>query len=443
MSRPVVAIVGRPNVGKSSLFNRIVGHRHSVVDPEPGVTRDRIMAKTDWNGREFLLVDTGGLVPGSSDPMEAHILDQVQIAMEEASLVLFLTDAQTGVTDLDAEVARVLRKKERQTLLVVNKVDNPEADVEVHAFHALGMGSPVPVSAMTGRHVGDMLDQLVKRLPPEAEGEEPEGGIAVAFVGRPNVGKSSLVNALIGSPRVVVDDVPGTTRDATDTFFQHEGRSYTLVDTAGLRRQKNVWKTRDAIEHFSVLRTLKAIERCDVAVLVIEAVDHLVKQDSDILAQIVDAGKAVVIAANKWDAVPGKTSETAGAFMKELWVRNPFTEHVPVSLISAATGQRVEKVFSDVLTAYEQWTRRIPTNTLNEWLRELVKKNPPPISRRGVPRLSYVTQVGVRPPTFVFFVNNPDAIGTAGERYLERCLREEYGFSGTPLRLLFRKKSRP
>jgi GTP-binding protein len=440
MSRPIVAIVGRPNVGKSSLFNRIVGKRHSVVDSEPGVTRDRVTADAEWNRREFILVDTGGLVPGTSDQMELHIIDQVELALEQATLVVFLTDGQTGVTDLDAEVGRLLRKKNCPALLVVNKIDMPELDPDLHAFHSLGMGTPVPVSAMSGRHVGDMLDQLVKRLPPEETTEEIDRGIAIAFLGRPNVGKSSLVNALVGSPRVVVDNVPGTTRDAIDTHFLHEGQAYTLIDTAGLRRRKNVWKTQDAIEYFSILRTVSAIERCDVAVLVIEAMEHLVRQDNEILERVTGAGKALVIAANKWDTVPDKTDDTAGTFMKELWTRNPFTAHVPVSLISAGSGLRIERVLGDVQHAYGQWTRRVQTKELNEWLRALVRTNPPPISKAGTPRLSYVTQVTVRPPTFVFFVNNPDMINTAAERYIERSLREAFGFAGTPIKLLFRKK---
>lgn len=441
MPRPIVAIVGRPNVGKSSLFNRIIRRRRAVVDPTPGVTRDRVMAEADWNGRPFILVDTGGLVPGTSDRMELHVADQVKLALDQAALVVFLTDAQTGVTDLDAEVARMLRKDERRPLLVVNKVDDEGWETDWHEFYALGMGEPIPVSAVSGRHVGDLLDRLVAALPPACdEDEEGTESIKVAILGRPNVGKSSLVNALVGSQQVVVDDAPGTTRDSTDTPVEFEGRRFVLIDTAGLRRAKAVWKSRDAIEYYSTLRAINAIERCDVVVLVIEAAEHLVKQDQDIIDQVLAQGKALTIAANKWDLIPDKVTDTAGAFVKELWARNPFTTYLPVTLISAKTGQRVHRVFADVRTAHEQWVRRVETSELNTWLTELVRTNPPPISRHGVPRLKYVSQVGVRPPTFVFFVNNPRFLSEQSERYLERSLRERFGFAGTPIRMKFKRK---
>jgi len=347
---------------------------------------------------------------------------------------------QTGVTDLDAEVARLLRKDPRPSLLVVNKVDTEEWEADWHEFYALGMGEPIPVSAMSGRHVGDMLDRLVEALPPP-EKEEPEReSIAVAVLGRPNVGKSSLVNALVGAQKVVVDDAPGTTRDSTDTPLEYEGRRYVLIDTAGLRRHKAVRKSRDAIEYYSSLRTINAIERCDVAVVIIEAIEHLVKQDSDIIEQVLQSGKALTLAVNKWDMVPEKATDTAGEFIKELWARNPFSMYLPVTFISATKGQRVGRVLADARNAYDQWTRRIPTSELNEWLAGLIRTNPPPGGKAGAPRVKYASQISVRPPTFLFFVNDPRTITTQAERYLERTLRERFGFTGTPIRMKFRKK---
>ena len=441
MARPMVAIVGRPNVGKSSLFNRIVGRRHAVVDSEPGVTRDRLLAGAEWAGRDFILADTGGLVPGSSDQMERHISDQVAAAVAEADAILFVADVQTGVTDLDLAVARELRKVEQRTLLLVNKVDTKEWEADWHEFYGLGLGEPVPVSAMSGRHVGDMLDRVLAILPEDTPEEEDEG-LRIAVVGRPNVGKSSLVNALFGAERVIVDDVPGTTRDAIDTKVTYQGVKYTLVDTAGLRKHKARYKTGDDIEYFSVLRTVNAIERCDVAVVLISAVEHIVKQDIEIIDQVMEAGKGIVIAANKWDLIPDKTNDTAGAFVSELWRRYPFGAHLPVVLISAQNRQRIHRVLTDASAVYEQWQRRVPTHALNDWLGEMNREKPLPSSKAGLPRVNYVTQVAVGPPTFAFFVNEPRFVGDQAKRYLERSLRETFGFSGAPLRLNFRKKSR-
>jgi len=441
MPRPIVAIIGRPNVGKSSLFNRVIGKRKAVVDPTPGVTRDRIMAEAEWNRREFLLVDTGGIVPGTTDRMELSIAEQAQIAMDEASVILFLTDVQTGVTDLDQEVARRLHRGERPVVLVVNKVDASEWEADRLEFYALGLGDPVPVSAMTGRNVGDMLDELVKALPPEErEPGEAVESIAVAILGRPNVGKSSLVNALVGAPAVVVDAEPGTTRDSTDTPLDYGGRRYVLIDTAGLRRQKAVRRSEDAIEYYSTLRTIGAIERCQVAVVLIDAIEHLVKQDIDIIDQVIEAGKAIVLAANKWDLVPGKDTDTAGLFVRELWRRYPTSAWLPVTFISASTRQRVGRVLDEVRAAHEQWNRRIPTSELNGWLQELNRTKPPQSSKAGVPRLYYATQAAVRPPTFVFFANNPDYVSDQATRYIEHALRGTFSFPGTPIRLRFRKK---
>lgn len=440
MPRPVVAIVGRPNVGKSSLFNRIVGKRHAVVDPMPGVTRDRIMLPVQWNRREFLLVDTGGLVPGSTDTMELRIADQVNLALSEADVVILLCDVQTGVTDLDQEVARELRKGVLPSLVVVNKVDTEQWETDWHEFHGLGLGEPIPVSAMTGRSVGDMLDRIVDVLPDE-EAEAPEiDTVKVAILGRPNVGKSSLVNSLVGSEKVVVDSVPGTTRDSTDTPFEFRGNQFILIDTAGLRRAKALRKTQDAIEYYSTLRTISAIERCDVAVVIIDATEHLVHQDLGIIEQVREQGKALVIVANKWDIVPEKDSDTAGAFIQELWRRYPDGSYFPVVLVSALTGQRTWRVLEEVQRAYESWTQKLPTHELNTWLSGIMHNKPPQGSKKGTPRLNYMTQIATKPPTFLYFVNNPLAISDQAKRYLERSFREQFDFMGTPVRFKFRRK---
>ena len=440
MARPIVAVVGRPNVGKSSLFNRIIGRRQAVVDPTPGVTRDRLGAEAEWSGRSFLVVDTGGLVPGSSDQMELRIADQVDAAMEEADLILFVTDVQTGVTDLDQAVARQLRKTQRPVLLLANKVDTGDWESDAHQFFALGLGDPVSASAMTGRFMGDMLDRLVELLPAAEQLEDEDRGIAVALVGRPNVGKSSLVNALVGAEKVLVDSAPGTTRDSTDTSLVFDGIPFTLIDTAGLRRHKARYRDRDSIEYFSVLRTINAIERCQVGVVLLDSLEHLVKQDIEIIEQVHSAGKALVIAANKWDLVPDKDTETAGAFVREAWRRYPFSRYLPVVLISALTNQRIHRVLTEVAKAHGEWRKRIETGVLNRWLGELNRTKPVPASKAGYPRVKYATQVTTGPPTFVFSVNDPDFISTQARRYLERSLREAFGFTGAPIRMKFNRK---
>jgi GTPase len=440
MPRPMVAIVGRPNVGKSSLFNRIVGKRHAVVDSAPGVTRDRIMLNVQWNRREFIIVDTGGLVPRSTDVMEQRIAEQVGMALDEADVVVFLCDVQTGPTDLDMDVARELRKSKLPSLIVVNKVDSETWETDWHEFHQLGLGEPIPVSAMSGRHVGDMLDRIVEVLPPEKQYDEDVTGTRLAILGRPNVGKSSLVNALVGSNLVVVDSDAGTTRDTTDTPFEYNGRHYTLIDTAGLRRAKAVRRGNDSIEFYSTLRTINAIERCHVGVVLIDPVEHLVHQDTGIIEQVIAAGKALVIAVNKWDAVPDKDTDTAGVFVRELWRRYPDSAYYPVTFISAVTGQRIHRVLDEVDQAVERWNGQIATHKLNEWLQQILRTNPPSGTKKGMPRFNYVTQVSAAPPTFLFFVNNPLLVSEQSKRYLERTLRQEFDFMGTPIRLRFRRK---
>ena len=411
------------------------------MDPEPGVTRDRLSAEAEWAGHHFILVDTGGLVPGSADEMERRIGEQVEAAMAEADLILFVTDAHTGVTDLDNAVATQLRKQDVPVLLVVNKVDTVQWESDWHVFYSLALGDPVPASAMTGRSTGDMLDEVVALLPERADEEDEQSDrVSLAFLGRPNVGKSSLVNALVGRDTVIVDNVPGTTRDSTDTPLEFEGRKFWLIDTAGLRKQKQRFKSADAIEYYSVLRSINALERCEVAAVLVDSLEHLVKQDMEILDQVIEAGKALVIVANKWDTVPNKTTETAGDFMRELWVRYPQSKYFPTVLISAETGQRITRVLDEAVAAHAQWQRREQTAVLNDWLAELNRTNPPPSSKAGYPRIKYVTQVAVAPPQFVFFVNDPNYVGEQAERYLERSLRERFGFQGTPIRLKFRRK---
>jgi GTPase len=442
MARPLVAVVGRPNVGKSSLFNRVIGKRKAVVDPAPGVTRDRVSGEAEWAGHEFVLVDTGGLVPGSSNPMEQRIGMQVEAALEEADVVVFITDVQSGLTDLDQAVARQLRRVNRPFLLLVNKVDTQQWESDWHDFYALGLGEPIPVSAMSGRHVGDMLDLLVDLLPPKTSEPETRTGIKVALLGRPNVGKSSLVNSLVGAEKVVVDNVPGTTRDTTDTTVTIDGTSFTLIDTAGLRRHKARYRDKDTIEYFSVIRTVSAIERCDVGVVLIDSMEHLVKQDIDVIDQVIEAGKALVIVANKWDLVPNKTTDTAGMFVKELRSKFPRSTHYPLVLISATTKQRIHRVLLEAAHVYEVHGRRVDTSNMNDWLAELNRTKPIPGGKAGFPKVNYVTQVAVRPPTFVFFVNDPAKVSDQAERYVERAIREKFDFVGTPIKLKFRRKNR-
>jgi GTP-binding protein len=432
VSTPVVAIVGRPNVGKSSLFNRIVGEQAAIVSDEAGTTRDRHFARAEWNGRPFWLVDTGGL-PDDNRGLNAAIRRQVEQAVAEADLLLFVTDAIDGVHPSDERVAELLRKSQRPWLLVANKVDDP-ARKDYYDLFRLGAGDPWPVSAQNGRQTGDLLDEIATRLA-DTDDAEPDA-LRVAVVGRPNVGKSSFVNALLGEERLVVSEVAGTTRDAIDTPMTYHGRTMVFVDTAGLRRQA---KVDDGVEFYSTLRTRRAIERADVCVLMVDAVEGLHNQDLKIAALAWEAGRSLIIVVNKWDLVD-KDDKTSAKVEKEWRAKAPFLEWVPFVFTSAKTGQRVQRVLEILREVETERSKRIPTAAVNDTLQSLLARRQPPQTPGREVRLSYATQVEVAPPTIAVFGNAPDVVAEHYIRYLHNGFREAYGFIGSPLRIVMRSK---
>jgi len=456
---PLVAIVGRPNVGKSTLFNRIIRRRQAVVDEVPGVTRDRIYAHAQWAGVHFRLVDTGGLVPHSKDPMEVAVRAQARVAIDEASLILFVVDVETGVTDLDDSVAGELRRSPAPVVLVVNKVDNEKREAEIHAFHALGLGNPWPLSAISGRGSGDLLDALVEALaevvgdqiervgegPPAnaaeltdtAAPEEEQGPLRIAVLGRPNVGKSSFVNTVCGTERVIVHPTAGTTRDSSDTEVVVGGVPLVLIDTAGLRRRTRV---RENIEYYSALRALQSLDRCDVALLLLDAEDNVTHQDARILVRILQRGKGAVLVVNKWDLVEKETG-TAETYEREIRNRLPFAGFIPVVFISSKTGQRVEKALDLALQAGRTRRGQIQTARFNAFMESTLKGGEAITPTKGDVRVFYAVQTGVEPPRFLFFVNDPKSIKPNFKRYLERRIRQEFNLTGTPIRLSFRAKT--
>ncbi len=432
---PIVAIVGRPNVGKSMLFNRITKSRAAVVDDLPGVTRDKNYRETEWNGRRFVLVDTGGLLPTEQEGMAGMVRTQAQSAIQEADVILFVVDRTTGPTSVDLEIASLLRRSETPIILLVNKVDAADGEVDVPEFFALGLGEPVAVSALHGRLTGDLLDRIVEMMP-VADDEEKEPGIHVTIVGRPNVGKSSLVNNLAGKDVAIVDSVPGTTRDAIDTVLDVDGQRFVLVDTAGLRRRSKVDR---AVEYYSALRALRSIDRSDVVVLVVDATLRIAAQDARIAGIADDAGKGLIIAFNKWDLIE-KDDSTAGEFVRHAAEVLPFASYAPVVHISALTGQRVRRVLTLAGQVYEQASTRISTRRVNETIERAVARRPPSAGRRA--DLLYATQTGIRPPTFIVFTSDVRAVDHTYRRYLANQLRREYGFVGTPIKIVARRKRR-
>ena len=433
---PTVAIVGRPNVGKSTLFNRLIGRRVAIVDDRPGVTRDRHFAPLEWNGRRFWLVDTGGLLPGAQDPLSRAVRTQVEQAVSESDVVLFLVDVAQGVHPVDQEIAGLLRKSGRQVLLVANKADHLPDDTRHLAFYELGMAEPFPISAGIGKSTGDLLDRVVALLP-EAPPAEDEDAVHVAVVGRPNVGKSSLVNRLLGEERLVVDPEPGTTRDAIDTRITVEGRPIVLIDTAGLRKRSHV---QDEIEFYSTLRTARAVERADVCVLVLDASLGMHVQDLRIAGDAWERGAGLVVAVNKWDLVEEKDSNTAARGERELKTRAPFLEFIPFVYLSAKTGQRVDRLLEVVLRVEDERRKRVPTSEVNRVLEELVQRQQPPQPVGESVRLLYASQIGTAPPRFAVISNRPDAIPESYTRYLQRGFREAWAFTGAPLDIKFRRK---
>jgi len=438
VSKPLVALVGRPNVGKSTLFNRLVGERVAIVEDLPGTTRDRLYGEFEWNGRDLAIVDTGGLMPDSGEPIAESIFAQAQVAIEEADVIVFMGDVRSGATPLDREIADLLRRTRKPVVLAVNKADNVKQEMDAVDFHSLGLGDPIALSAMRGLSTGDLLDRVIELVPPaEVEEENPEA-TRVAIVGRPNVGKSSLLNALAGENRTVVSPIPGTTRDAVDTDVEYEGQEIVLIDTAGIRRPGKVGL---GIERYSVLRAMRAISRADVAVLVIDATQPLVAQDAHVAGFVQEEGKGLVVAVNKWDLVEKETG-TMKEFETSIRHQLRFMPYAPLVFISAATGQRVDRVLGAALRVREARRKRIATGPLNQTVRHILAQHQAPSSGGRRLKIFYVTQVGIDPPTFVFMVNEPDLVHFSFRRFMENRLREQFGFEGTPIRLYFRARGR-
>jgi GTP-binding protein len=432
---PVVAVVGRPNVGKSTFFNRVIGRRVAIVDDQPGVTRDRNFARADWAGREFFIVDTGGVVEGGGEGLDVPIREQAMVAIDQADVILFLVDSRVGVHPQDERLAEVLRKSEKPVVLVANKVDNLPNDPSYLDFWSLGIGEPVPVSALSGKGSGDLLDRVNELLPDTDAAEGPEDAIRVAVVGKPNVGKSSFVNRLMGQDRVVVSEVAGTTRDPIDTPFRYHGRDLVFVDTAGLRRQTRV---KDSLEYYSAIRTERVVHSSDVCVLLVDASeDELHAQDVRIAQMAWEAGRGLILIANKWDLVD-KDTGTAPTWERRVRERIPFLKWVPIIFTSALTGQRVRRCLDVILEVNEERSRRIETHEVNEVLERLVRRQPPPHHRGRPVKVKYATEVSVRPPTFAIFANFPKAIPAHYIRYLHNGFRDAWSFMGTPIRLRIR-----
>jgi GTP-binding protein len=431
-----VAIIGRPNVGKSTLFNRLIGRREAIVDPRPGVTRDRNFSPADWNGRRFWLVDTGGLVPGASDALSRAIRTQVEVAVAESDVLLFVVDVEAGVHPADLEIAQYLRTARRPVLVVANKADQIPDDPRHLVFYELGLGDPFPVSAAIGKSTGDLLDRITEMLPASGAVEDAEA-IHVAVVGRPNVGKSSLVNRLLGKERLVVAAEPGTTRDAIDTALEFEGKKIVFIDTAGLRKRS---KVEDDVEFYATLRTARAIERADVCVLVVDAKDGMHVQDLRIIGDAWERGAGVIVAVNKWDLIEEKDSNTAVRGEQELAARAPFLSFIPFLYISAKTGQRVTNLFELILTVADERRKRVPTAEVNRVLEALVSRQQPPQPVGESVRLFYASQIGTAPPRFAIVANRPDAIPESYARYLVNGFREAWAFTGAPVNVKFRRK---
>ncbi len=439
MSKPLVAIVGRPNVGKSTFFNQMVGKRIAIVEDTPGVTRDRVYADCEWQNYKFTLIDTGGIDPNSDDPLLSQMRRQAEIAIETCDVILFFVDGKTGMTADDEDVADMLRRSGKPVMLVVNKIDNVRQMDNIYEFYNLGMGDPIGVSSVNLLNFGDLLEALCALFPdPDAEGEE-SGAIQIAVVGKPNVGKSSLVNRILGEDRVMVSDIAGTTRDAIDTRFTDDGQDFVIIDTAGIRRKRAI--EYQSLERFSIVRALAAIDRCDVALLLIDATQGVTEQDSKIAGYVDEQGKAAVIVVNKWDAVE-KDTKTMDKFVREVRENLKFMAYAPVLFISAMTGQRVNRVLEAVRDAYAQATRRITTGLLNDILADAQAALQPPATSGRRLKIYYATQQAVQPPTFVMFVNEAGLMHFSYERYLEGQFRKAFGFEGTPLKFILRERKK-
>lgn len=433
MDKPLVAIVGRPNVGKSTLFNRIVGRRIAIVEDTAGITRDRIYAEAEWNSREFVMIDTGGILLNESDPLKSEVTVQAHVALDEADVILFMVDAATGITPGDEDIAEHLRGSSKPVLLVANKADNEAREQDSTEFYALGLGDIHPISSLNGRAVADLLDDVVKNLPEEGkEPAYPDDAIRIAIIGRPNVGKSSLVNAILGEKRAIVSDIPGTTRDAVDTVLRRGDDEIVLIDTAGIRKSG---KVQGSVEYYTVLRAVRAMERADVAMIVIDAFDGLRDGDKRVAGFAHDAGRACVVVVNKWDLV---SEEDMREFAENVKRQIPFLDYAPVVFTSAMKGTGITDAVDTAIDAASNHAMRIPTGELNRILQDAVDDHP--YSRKGKDlRVRYATMTDVKPPTIVIFVNNPELAHFSYVRYLENRIRQEYSYEGTPLKLIVRK----
>lgn len=440
MAKPVVAVVGRPNVGKSTLFNKLIGQRLSIVEDTPGVTRDRIYAACEWLNHTFMLVDTGGIEPQSDDVILAQMRRQAEVAIERANVIILVVDVRDGVTATDQDVAQMLLKSGKPVVLCVNKCDQVgEAPPEFYEFYNLGLGDPIAVSSVHGHGTGDLLDEVLKYLPPEEEEDADEDLIKVAVIGKPNVGKSSLINRMAGEERVIVSDIAGTTRDAVDTQVENEYGKFLFIDTAGIRRKSKVL---DNIERYSVLRAYMAVDRADVAVIVIDATVGFTEQDSKVAGYAHEQGKACIVAVNKWDAVENKTDKTMKEFTDKLKVDFSFMSYVPFLFISAMTGQRVNKLYELIHSVAERNAFRATTGQLNDLLSVAVARVEPPSDKGKRLKIYYMTQASTKPPTFVAFVNRKDLFHFSYQRYIENQLRNTFNLEGTPIRLIIRERNR-
>lgn len=437
MSKPIVAIVGKPNVGKSRFFNYVVGQRISIVEDTPGVTRDRVYADTSWKDREFTLIDTGGIEPESEDIIVSQMREQANIAIEVADVILFITDVRQGVTAADSEIAIMLKRAKKPVILVCNKADNyGEPPAEIYEFYNLGLGEPHPISAANAIGIGDLLDEIYDKLPPKRDDENIEEEIKVAIIGKPNVGKSSLLNKILGEQRSIVSNIAGTTRDAIDSRFENEFGKYVFIDTAGIRKKS---KVNESIEKFSVMRTLLAIERADICLVLIDATEGVTDQDAKILGEAHEAGKGIIIVINKWDAVE-KENGTLEAYKKDVYNKISYAAYAPMIFISAETGQRVNKLFGMINEVNKQNSLRVSTSVINEVINEAIAVVQPPTDKGKRLKILYGTQATTRPPTFVIFVNNKDLFHFSYQRYLINCFRNNFGLEGTPVRLIVREK---
>jgi GTP-binding protein len=437
--KPIIAIVGRPNVGKSTLFNKLCGRRLSIVDDTPGVTRDRVYGKSEWCGREVMLVDTGGLEPFSDDVILSQMRHQAELAIDMADVIILVTDLRQGVIATDSEVAAILKKSGKPIVLAVNKCDKiGELPAEYYEFYNLGLGDPVAISSVHGHGTGDLLDEAFKHLPNPPQSEDDSEIISVAVIGKPNAGKSSLVNRLAGEERVIVSEIAGTTRDAVDTVIENAHGKYCLIDTAGLRRKSRV---DDRIEKYSVLRAQMAVERCDVCVIMLDGAQGFTEQDSKVAGLALEAGKGCIIAVNKWDMVE-KDGKTMDAFRKKLMADFSFMTYAPIIFISAKTGQRIDRLFELINYVNEQVNMRISTGTLNKLLADATVRVPPPTDRGKRLKIYYMTQASTRPPTFVYFCNRADLFHFSYQRFLENQIRSTFGLEGSPVRMIIRERDK-